>query len=408
MDTVELRRQRAKLVADGRALLDKARAEKRDLTSEELAQHDAMLADVDKLKKVIDTEERQAELDREMTENLNTADKLKGQPGGHDESNEKREERKMASFNRYLQAGPQGLTPEDVRALEVTDLTKGGYLQAPQRFVASLLQNIDDAIVVRQLATTYQLGSAESLGVPTLGTDLGDGDWNTELGDATEDTALRIGKRELRPHPITKLVKVSNTLMRVSILDPEVLVRQRLAYRFALTMEKGYLTGNGASQPLGLFTASADGISTSRDVSTGNTATTIQADNLKEVKYTLKSQYWGRARWLFHRDAMKMIDKMIDGTGQYLWQPGLQAGAPDRLLGFPIVISENVPNTFTTLLYVGMLGDFSYYWIADALDMQVSRLVELYAVSNQTGIIARMESDGMPVLEEAFVRVKLG
>jgi HK97 family phage major capsid protein len=74
----------------------------------------------------------------------------------------------------------------------------------------------------------------------------------------------------------------------------------------------------------------------------------------------------------------------------------------------PVNMSEYAPSTMTSALYVGILGDFSQYWIADALDMQIQRLVELYAETNQTGFIGRMESDGMPVLEEAFVRVKLG
>ena len=52
-------------------------------------------------------------------------------------------------------------------------------------------------------------------------------------------------------------------------------------------------------------------------------------------------------------------------------------------------------------------GDFRYYWIADALDMQIQRLVELYARTNQTGFIGRLETDGMPVLEEAFVRLQM-
>ncbi len=69
--------------------------------------------------------------------------------------------------------------------------------------------------------------------------------------------------------------------------------------------------------------------------------------------------------------------------------------------------SEYAPNTFTTGLYVGLLGDLSYYWIADALSMTVQRLEELYAATNQVGFIGRLETDGMPVLEEAFVRVKL-
>ena len=70
-------------------------------------------------------------------------------------------------------------------------------------------------------------------------------------------------------------------------------------------------------------------------------------------------------------------------------------------------MSEYAPSTFTENLYIGMLGDFANYWIADALDMTMQRLVELYAATNQVGFISRFESDGMPVLEEAFVRVKL-
>jgi HK97 family phage major capsid protein len=54
-----------------------------------------------------------------------------------------------------------------------------------------------------------------------------------------------------------------------------------------------------------------------------------------------------------------------------------------------------------------MFGDFSKVWIVDALDMTVQKLVELYAETNQTGYVARMEMDGMPVLAEAFARVKL-
>ena len=72
-----------------------------------------------------------------------------------------------------------------------------------------------------------------------------------------------------------------------------------------------------------------------------------------------------------------------------------------------MVISEFAPNTFTTGKYVGLLGDFSNYWIVDALSMQMQRLSELYAETNQIGFIGRLETDGAPVLEEAFARVTL-
>jgi HK97 family phage major capsid protein len=96
-----------------------------------------------------------------------------------------------------------------------------------------------------------------------------------------------------------------------------------------------------------------------------------------------------------------------DGQGQYLWSQSVREGEPDRILGMPMVVSEFVPNTFTTGKYVGLFGDFSHYWIVDALSMQMQRLNELYAETNQVGFIGRLETDGAPVLEEAFVRVKL-
>jgi HK97 family phage major capsid protein len=76
------------------------------------------------------------------------------------------------------------------------------------------------------------------------------------------------------------------------------------------------------------------------------------------------------------------------------------------LLGFPVDESERVPNTFTNGLYSGMLCNWRYYEIADALEMDMQVLFELYAQTNQVGYIGRIKTDGMPTLEEAFVRLK--
>ncbi|MGW2548309.1 phage major capsid protein, partial [Kitasatospora sp. NPDC001574] len=183
-----------------------------------------------------------------------------------------------------------------------------------------------------------------------------------------------------------------------------------LAQKFAVSAEKGYMTGDGNKKPLGLFTASADGIPTSRDVSTG-AATGFTGDGLIDAKYALKSGYHKKAQWLFHHDGIKLIRKLRDdsggaGVGNYIWQAGLSADRPDTILDLPYLVNEFVPNTFTTGQYVGMLGDFSYYWIADALALEVQRLVELYAETNKIGFIGRLETDGMPVKPEAFIRLK--
>jgi HK97 family phage major capsid protein len=187
----------------------------------------------------------------------------------------------------------------------------------------------------------------------------------------------------------------------------ERIVMDRLAYKFGVTQEKGFLTGTGVNQALGIFTASNDGITTARDVSTGNTTTSVTFDGLTNAKYSLKGQYWSRSDWMFHRDVLSQVAKLKDGEGQYLWRESVRDGEPDRLLGRPVMMSEFCPNTLTTGQYVGILGDFSNYWIVDALDLQIKRLNELYAETDQVGFIGRLSTDGMPVLAESFARVKL-
>ena len=312
----------------------------------------------------------------------------------------------------YLQTG-RVPTSDEFRALQAESDIEGGYLLAPQTQAAILLQSVKDLMFIRQIAHVETIDSSVSLGVPSLDTDLSDASWTGEIVAATEDSALRLGRREMKPNYLSKLVKLSRPLVRRTGGGAEALVRDRLAYKFALTQEKGFLSGNGNGQPLGLFTASNDGIGTARDISTGNSTTAIGADGLIECKHNLKGQYWARAQWLLSRTAVKNIRTLKDGNGQYLWSPGqglgngLSSGNPAMIVDSPYFMSENVPSTFTTGQYVGLIGDFEYYWILDVLGFDVQVLLELYAATNQIGYIGRVECDGMPVLAEAFSRLAL-
>lgn len=423
MTLQEMLQERARLVAESRTLYDLAAGETRELSDEERANDDTRHVRIHELTENIAREERQRAIERTLaTPPAETPPEGAGDPPAETPPAEGRDE--GFPFPEYRNAfqARLGEVPEadygtawrdwlrtgvaEERALSQGTDTEGGFLVPPQ-FLARLIQAIDNIVFVRQFGTVLPVTVADSLGVPSLDTDPADADWTVELATGNEDSDMAFGARELNPHPVAKLIRVSKKLIRSSAIGVEALVQQRLAYKFGITQEKAFMSGTGAGQPLGLFTASADGISTGRDVSTGNTATELRFDGLKEAKWTLKGGYHGNAQWIFHRDGLKQIDKLKDGDGQYIWRPSVVQGEPDMLLGFPIINSEYAPNTFTTGSYVGILGDLSYYWIADALGMTVQRLVELYARTNQVGYIGRLETDGMPVLEEAFVRVTL-
>lgn len=403
-DVKELRNKRGKLVADARALLDNAEADKRSLTTDEQTQWDTMIADQERIGQDIEREERQIELDRKMAEEALRNKDDRRADHNEDRKNPRGTDEYRNAFNAMLRGGVQSLNSDQVRALSAGAGSEGGFLILPEQTVNTLIKAVDDEVQIRQWATKFVMTSAASLGAPSLDADPADADWTGEILTGNEDTAMAFGKRELVPNPLAKRIKVSNKLLR-QVPSVESVVMSRLGYKFGVSEEKAYMTGNGSKKPLGLFTASNDGVPTSRDVVTGS-ATDFTFDGLISAKYALKAGYQKNAKWMFHRDGVSKIAKLKDTTNQYLWQPSKKEGEPDMLLGLPVYQSEFVPNTFTTGLYVGMLADFSYYWIVDALDIQIQRLVELYAETNQTGFIGRKETDGMPVLAEAFSRIK--
>ena len=399
--------ERGRLIKEMRDMLDLAEQEERDLTSEEDQKYQRMEADYDKLEKEAERLERAIEREeRAASSNGNRHHEDPEDRGGNAGDGDEEDEQRMAAFDAFLRSGMNGLTMEQRDMLAGSDVD-GGYLVAPKRMVAGILKELDKAVKIRSMATIHTLRQASSLGVVKMDRDLEDWDWTTELATGQEDPGLQFGKREMRPHPVAKRVKMSKTLIRLSTRSVQQLVRDRMSYKLGTTMEYNYMMGDGVQKPLGLFTPSDDGIPTSRDVSTDMTATEITGDGLISVQGALRDGYQARARWLFHRDAITRIRKLKDGNGQYIWQPGLAQGTRNMILGKPYVVSEFCPNTFATGQYVGMYGDFSFYWIVDSLQMQIQVLKELYAESNQIGYIGRYEGDAQPVLEEAFCRIKL-
>jgi HK97 family phage major capsid protein len=309
------------------------------------------------------------------------------------------------AFNRYIKYGPSGINESEFRAMSADSDVGGGYLVLPTELAKEILRGLDNELQIRQLARTFQLPNADSLGVPTLGDDFGDVTFTAELATGQEDSSLDIQRRDLHPHPMARRIKVSNKLLRVSSMNPEVFVRERMTQVCGQVLENAYLNGTGANQPLGIFVNSEHGISSDRDLAC-STQTAVKADDLIGAVGMLKQQYRKKAVWIAHRDFETAVRKLKTGDGDYIWKAGLEANG-NTLLGFPIVLSEYSPNTFSSGRYVAVLANMDYYWIADALSMQITVLRELYAETNQQGYIIRHETDGMPTWQDAFVRLKM-
>ena len=386
----ELKQERATLTASIRSIMNEF--ENKEMPGDKLGELNKMEARFDEILDLINREEKQIERERQIAGQTQTAPV----------SNEM-----MNAFREVLSAGGDQAI-KMYNALQQSNPTQAGYLVAPEQFVQELIKGIDDATFMRRKARVLPpLKGAQSLGYPSRTARMGAAVWGTEIAAPTADTALAFGKREFKPNPATAEILLSKTLVR-NFAGIDGLIRDELAYVFGALEETAYMTGDGVGKPLGLFTAHADGIPVARDVSTGNTATEIKFDGLFEAKYAVKDQYQAKCEWIFHRDGIKKIAKLKDSDGQYIWQPSVALGVPDMLLSKPINISEYAPNTFTSGLYVGIYGDLNNYWIADSQTVEIQVLNELYARTNQVDYMARFETDGAPVLSEAFSRIKLG
>lgn len=455
----DLRQQRAKAIADARKLHDEAQARaegQRELTAEERASYTRATDEARQIGETIRREEELAAAEAELSEPEGRSAPAR-QPGNAEDVPEEVRDRvasrgwlpreyrnitfgdvpearrrdgylhdapaatvgDLRTLAHYMRSHPEvirGMSAEErrayndegqqLRAMQHDVDASGGYLALPPQVIAGLLQAADSETFIRSRSTVIVTPGAQGLGVVSLDEDADDAEWTAELKTGGE-TDIGLGGRELRPTGISKRTKLSMKLLRTAPGIERILLG-RLGHKFGVTMEKAGLTGTGAGQPLGLFTASAHGIPTSRDIATGNTATAVTPEGWIRARRNIKPKYRRNAVAIVSPELVTQAMLWKDGTGRFMLQDSLQVGEPDRISSVPVLESDFAPSTFTSGQYVAVIGDLNYYWWNDSLTYGVQRLNELYAETNQVGFIARGESDGMPVLGEAFTRVKLG
>lgn len=423
----ELSQKRADLFAQNKALLARAEGEGRTLNSEESAEWDKRDAEIEALADQVS----KLSADETRKQRLGALEQSLNQPLPRQTSTvgaARNDSRKPLSFD-CGRAGKLSIRPDspnyelasedyadrfgrflrgegDIRqlGLKVSDDSKGGYT-VPTEFAAGLIKFLDDEVLLRRLCKVMPPTSAKSVGMLSYDTDIADATWGAEVpaSSLSEDDTARFGNREMTPHLMTTLLKASQQLVSSSNIDIGGFLAQRAAYKFGITENKTFLTGSGSQRPLGVFTASNDGVSTSRDVTAAG-STSVVMDDLINTKYNLKAQYQARGVWLMHRDLMKMIRKLKTGVGEYFM--GIN-GEPDMLLGRPVYQDENAPSTFTASQYVALFFDPQFYVIQDGISLSVTYLGELFQLTNQVGWVVRKSVDAMPVLGEAFSRLKL-
>lgn len=389
---IEMRQKRGEIVAQMRGLTDKAAADNRDLNAEEQIQWDAMDNDQNELRGKIDREERLANLEAEMNSPMEPINR----PNIDDEPNNGSARPHPCAGNDYRNAflayarmGKNGITSDIVGALQVGTDTEGGYI-TPEEFETRLVQKLDEFNVMRDLASVITAGADRNI---PMETDYGAAGWIAEEGAYGEgDPAF--DRVILAAHKVGKIVKVSEELLQDAFFDLETYLVDNFGRAIGMAEEAAFVNGDGTGKPTGIVGSAGVGV-------TAASATAITADELMDLYHSLKRPYRRNATFLAADSTVKLVRKMKDGNGQYIWQPGLVAGEPDMLMGRPLEVSDDVPAVATTAKSI-VFADFAYYTIVDrAATTSVQRLNELYAANGQVGFKGNRRVDGKLTLTEA-------
>lgn len=282
------------------------------------------------------------------------------------------------AFNAYLRSGDddalRGLDIEE-KALSTAVNVDGGYLVDPQtsEMVKSVLNSTAS---IRSIATVVNV-EATSYDVLIDHSDVGAG-WATEGGAVTETGTPQMDRISIALHELSALPKASQRLLDDSAFDVEGWLSGRIADKFARAEAAAFVTGNGTDKPKGFL----DHTIVDNDVwawdNIGYVATGVDGgigngDAIIDLVYALGAQYRANGTFVMNSKTAGMVRKLKDGDGRFLWADGLAAGEPARLLGYPVLVAEDMPDV-TSGSYAIAFGDFAAgYTIAERPDLRVLR-----------------------------------
>jgi HK97 family phage major capsid protein len=298
----------------------------------------------------------------------------------------------LNAFNEYARKGLSALTGEKLAALQVGTDSEGGYI-VPESFETKIVELLQSANPFRSISNVIRTASDRNIPVESS---VGSFAYVAEEGAyGTSDPAF--SRVVIGAHKSGGIIKVSEELLQDAFFNLETYLSNVAGRRFASLEETSFCTGNGTSAPQGVFTPTY----TNNVTGAVSATAAITGNDLIDIFHSLGRAYRQNATWLMGDDAVKIVRKLVDSDGQYIWQPGLVAGAPDTIFGRPVIVSENATAPAADAKSV-IFGDFQYYTIADRAGISAQKLNELYAANGQVGYKFNARNDAKVVLNNAF------
>ena len=291
------------------------------------------------------------------------------------------EEPHKKAFNAYLRHGDdealRGLALEG-KAMSTAVAGDGGYLVDPRTAdtVKSMLVATGS---IRSIASVVTVDSS-NFDVLIDRSDVGTG-WVTETGSVSETATPLIERISIRLHQLAAMPKASQRLLDDSAFDVEGWLAEKIASRFIRSESAAFVNGDGVDKPKGILLPakvpdSAWTWGSLGYVASGAAAdfpTTNAVDCIVNLVYALAAPYRAKATFVMNSKTAGAVRKMKDADGRFMWADGLAVAEPPRLMGYPVLICEDMPDIAANAHAIAF-GDFAAgYTIAERTDLRILR-----------------------------------
>ena len=305
---------------------------------------------------------------------------LKGKPFAGELSTDGYKQYKSAFFKTLAGVSIDDLSTDERKALSAGSDPDGGYM-LPHATTGSVITKMYEQSVMRQLATVQTISTNDIEGL--IDNDDATAGWVSELGTRSDSATPTVAKYRIEAHEMYAMPKASQRMLDDAATDVEAWLAAKTADKFGRVEGLAFWQGTGVGQPRGLasYTTAATADETRtwgqfEHIKSGANGAfhTTKADPLQEIIGAFKGQYLQNATWCMRRELRTDIRKMKEATSdRYLWEPSLQAGIPDRLLGYPVYVDQYMPAKATDSLSLAF-GDFKQaYLIVDRLGIRTLR-----------------------------------
>lgn len=272
------------------------------------------------------------------------------------------------AFRSFMRKGV--LNTEEAKALSVNSDPDGGFLVLPE-MSSEIVKKVFESSPMRALASVQTISSDRLEMIEDL--DEAASGWVAETAARPETNTPQFNKIIIPVHELYAFPKASQKILDDAMINVEQWLVDKVVEKFGRDEATAFVSGNGMGKPKGFLDyAAGTTFGTIQQVNSGD-ADEITDEGLINLFYALKGAYKANSSWLMRRASVASVRLMKGTDGHYLWEPSLQMGSPDMLLGRPLYEAADMPAEGANALAVAF-GDFKAgYQIVDRFGVRVIR-----------------------------------